>query len=175
MKHVYLIISLRRFIELCEMLTAKINHIKQKHMFHGDRIAATECGFQKRHQNSITRLWNVNFDESKLHWSRVRSCLDHYLSFCIFAHFCWIAIILYLFFRCILHFVFYHGFIITVNHVLNLMEAEEVLDGGRCVEDITFSRHRQHEAVQSLKQGKTLFGASGWLVGLIVILYKHLT
>lgn len=32
------------------------------------------------------------------------------------------------------------------------MEAQEVLDGGRCVEDITFSRHHQHEAVQRLKQ-----------------------
>lgn len=31
------------------------------------------------------------------------------------------------------------------------MEAEEVLDGGGCVEDVTFSRHHQHEAVQRLQ------------------------
>ncbi len=31
------------------------------------------------------------------------------------------------------------------------MEAEEVLDGGGRVEDVTFSRHHQHKAVESLK------------------------
>lgn len=34
---------------------------------------------------------------------------------------------------------------------LYLMEAEEVLDGGGRVEDITFSCHHQHEAVQCLQ------------------------
>lgn len=32
-----------------------------------------------------------------------------------------------------------------------LVEAEEVLDGRGCVEDVSFSRHHQHEAVQRLK------------------------
>lgn len=40
-KHVYLIFILQCFIEQCEMLIAKINHIKQKHMFCGNRIAST--------------------------------------------------------------------------------------------------------------------------------------
>lgn len=55
------------------------------------------------------------------------------------------------------------------------MEAEEVLDGGGCVEDITFSRHHQHEAVQRLKQRKALFGASSWLMILIFNIYKDTT
>lgn len=30
------------------------------------------------------------------------------------------------------------------------MKTEEVLDGGRCVEDITLSCHHQHETIQCL-------------------------
>lgn len=41
-----------------------------------------------------------------------------------------------------------------------LVEAKEVLDGGGCVEDVTFSRHHQHEAIQRLKaKEKTLLRA----------------
>lgn len=40
---------------------------------------------------------------------------------------------------------------LTVAAVLYLVEAQEVLDGGRRVEDVTFSRHHQHEAVQRLQ------------------------
>lgn len=33
----------------------------------------------------------------------------------------------------------------------HLVEAKEVLDGGGRVEDVAFSRHHQHKAVQRLK------------------------
>lgn len=40
-----------------------------------------------------------------------------------------------------------------------LVEAKEVRDGGGCVEDVAFSRHHQHKAVQRLetKINKRLF------------------
>lgn len=39
---------------------------------------------------------------------------------------------------------------VSIIHRLYLMEAEEVLDGRGCVEDVAFCRHHQHEAVESL-------------------------
>lgn len=41
-----------------------------------------------------------------------------------------------------------------INHqslMFHLVEAKEVLDGGGRVEDVAFSRHHQHKAVQRLE------------------------
>lgn len=51
----------------------------------------------------------------------------------------------------------YFSIIIDPQFIMfHLVEAKEVLDGGGGVEDVAFSRHHQHEAVQRLKTKKSL-------------------